>query len=76
MPANVESMFYTGAEPWHGLGEKLEGKSGSQTGKPYTPEAGNSCAGRSRCDEKEFEVRCPELPGKIIEKSLKIIEQK
>ena len=24
MPANVESMFYTGAEPWHGLGEKLE----------------------------------------------------
>ena len=24
MPANVESMFYTGATPWHGLGEKLE----------------------------------------------------
>jgi phage/plasmid-like protein (TIGR03299 family) len=24
MPANVENMFYTGAEPWHGLGEKLE----------------------------------------------------
>ena len=24
MPANVESMFYTGAKPWHGLGEKLE----------------------------------------------------
>ena len=24
MAANVESMFYTGAEPWHGLGEKLE----------------------------------------------------
>jgi len=24
MPANVESMFYTGSEPWHGLGEKLE----------------------------------------------------
>jgi len=24
MPANVETMFYTGATPWHGLGEKLE----------------------------------------------------
>jgi len=24
MPANVESMFYTGATPWHGLGENLE----------------------------------------------------
>ena len=24
MPAKVESMFYTGATPWHGLGEKLE----------------------------------------------------
>ena len=24
MPANVETMFYTGAVPWHGLGEKLE----------------------------------------------------
>ena len=24
MAANVESMFYTGATPWHGLGEKLE----------------------------------------------------
>ena len=24
MPANVEAMFYTGATPWHGLGEKLE----------------------------------------------------
>ena len=24
MPANVETMFYTGATPWHGLGETLE----------------------------------------------------
>ena len=24
MPANVENMFYVGATPWHGLGEKLE----------------------------------------------------
>jgi len=24
MPANVETMFYNGATPWHGLGEKLE----------------------------------------------------
>ena len=24
MPANVETMFYAGATPWHGLGEKLE----------------------------------------------------
>jgi len=24
MPANVETMFYTGATPWHGLGEKLQ----------------------------------------------------
>ena len=24
MPANVETMFYTGAKPWHGLGEKLD----------------------------------------------------
>ena len=24
MSANVETMFYTGATPWHGLGEKLE----------------------------------------------------
>lgn len=57
--AKVEMLARVANMPF--VGEELEEKTGSQTGKTRTPEAEQMCTTRYPREEHEEEIRCPEF---------------